>query len=228
MVDIHTKSETPRRLSEWLAGDCEWSLGNRLLLVQRLALYVQTLHQDGRTHRSIGIENVSVDEKLRPQLAPPVARRRFGGDDSDPEFCPPELATGDGLEVPEQIDAAATALRRGGHRIDPRRLDVYQLGTLLCHLLTGEAIQAYMFRPEVKARVPAIAVSVLERSLGYDPSNRFENCDQLLDALEEVIQRAESPEALASVTNTPPHGSMAGAAHTGPWPTIGSPAARSR
>ncbi len=211
MADIRTKSETLRCLSEWLAGDCEWSLADRLLLIQRLALHVQTLHQAGRTHRSISVEDVSVDEKLRPQLCSPVARRRFGADDSDPEFCPPELAGGDGLEVPERIDAAATALRRGGHRIDPRRLDVYQLGTLLCHLLTGEPIQAYMFRPEVKARVPAVVSSFLERSLGYDPSDRFESCDQFLKTLEEVIQRAESQESPDSVVNTPPHGSMIGA-----------------
>ncbi len=207
MADTFSKSETPRRLSELLAEPRRWPLKKRLLLVHRLALQVQTLHQNGRTHRAICLEQVIVDQQRRPQLAPPPGPRRFGGEACDPEFCPPQLAGGDGLELPESIQVATAVLEKNAHALDPRRIDVYQLGTLLCRLLTGEPVLSYMYDPRVKAKVPAIARSVLERALGEGPEGPFENCHGLIQALEEATGQAESVEASGSPHETPPRGS---------------------
>ncbi len=110
MAETFAKSERLRRLSELLAERPDWPLRDRLVLVQRLARQVQTLHQNGRIHRAIGIDAVTVDGQLRPQLPPPAGPRRFGGDDSDPEFCPPELTGGHGVRLPAEIDSAAARL----------------------------------------------------------------------------------------------------------------------
>ena len=211
MADTFSKSETPRRLSELLAEPHRWPLKKRLLLVHRLALQVQSLHQNGRTHRAICLEQVIVDQQRRPQLVPPPGPRRFGGEDADPEFCPPQLAAGDGLELPEGIEAAAAVLKKSGHALDPRRIDVYQLGTLLCRLLTGEPVLRYMYDPRVKAKVPAIARSVLQRALGESAEVPFEDCQRLIQALEEAVQQADSVEAPSSVHETPARGSAVGA-----------------
>ena len=105
---------------------------------------MQSLHRSGRTHRAIGLETVTVDEQLVSHVAPGPALRRLGGDCSDPEYCPPDLAEGDALELPASIDAAAAVLQARGCTLDPRRIDIYQLGTLLCRLLTGHSVLSYI------------------------------------------------------------------------------------
>ena len=44
----------------------------------------------------LGADVVVVNERLQPHLAPGPQSRRFGGNEADPEFCPPELAGGGG------------------------------------------------------------------------------------------------------------------------------------
>jgi len=208
MADPFAKSETARRLSDVPDGEQSRSVQDSLVLIRRLALQVRALHEQGRTHRAIGAETVSVDEQLRPDLSPPARLQHFGINDADPEFCPPELAKADGFELPDDIEAAAAVLQQRGYAIHPRHVDIYQLGTLLCRLLTGEPIQGYMYSPNVKARVPPIARSILQRALGYDADDRFENCDALIEALDEVIREAEAAKPPTSLQETPAEGSV--------------------
>ncbi len=207
MAHTFAKSQTPRRLSEVLAESRPWRVKDSLLLVHRLALQVRTLHQNGRTHRAISPAAVSVDEKLRPQLGAPAGPRRFGGEDSDPEFCPPQLAAAEGLELPEGIEAAAAVLKKNGQALDPRRIDVYQLGTLLCRLLIGEPVLGYMYDPTVKAKVPFVARPVLEGALGDNARGPFGDCEELIEALEQAIRQAQSAEGPSSMHETPARGS---------------------
>ena len=209
MADTFTKSKKLPFLSELLAERGDLSLKDRLTLFQRLARQVQTLHQNGRIHRAISIDAVAVDEKLRPYLPPPAGPRRFGGDDCDPEFCPPELTDKDAVELPDQLDSAADVLQKAGYTFDPRRVDVYQLGVLLCRLVIGEPVLSYIYDATVKARVPAVVQPLLSGSLGFDSPERFENCDRLIKALDKALQRTELLETPTSMHETPARGNSA-------------------
>ena len=81
-----------RPLAELLAAGPSWTLKERLVLAERLAVAVHALHSQGSTHRALDAATVTVDERLLPKIGPPAGPRRFGGEHSDPEFCPPELA----------------------------------------------------------------------------------------------------------------------------------------
>jgi serine/threonine protein kinase len=208
MAPTAAKSESLRRLADVLEEARPWTVEDSLRLVRELAAQVEVLHQGGRTHRAINAETVLVDSRLRPKLSPPAPPRRFGGSDNDPEFCPPELAGGGVLQLPHDLQAAAAVLKRSGRELDPRRIDVYQLGTLLCRLITGASIRQYVFSPVVKARVPADVRPLLDVALGHDCLDRLSNCEQFLAALDEALRQASTADGPASRQETPAQGSV--------------------
>ncbi len=227
MTEPSTKSIDSQLLGELLAAGPVFTLKERLVLAQRLAVAVHALHGQGRTHRALDAATVTVDGRLLPKLAAPAGPRRFGAEHSDPEFCPPELALDTAVELPAEIETAAAILRQHGLALDPRRVDVYQFGVLLCQLLTGESLLSYRYSTSVKAKVPPVARAVLDRCLGEGPAAPLADCNGLIEALEEsLLQCADGPP---SIRETPPRGS--GVAILAETPPQGSaaaaPAARS-
>ena len=83
--------------------------------------------------------------------------RELDGADAGSDSCPPELAGAGAVRLPAEIEAARQELARAGVALDPRRIDVYQLGALLCQLLTGQAVSAYLSQPEDQVQGPAAA-----------------------------------------------------------------------
>jgi serine/threonine protein kinase len=206
-MTIAIADSMPRRpLSQLLAEKPSWSLRERLLLARRLALAVQVLHRQGRIHRSLDAETITIDGQFDPQLDLPTGARRFGGDLSDPESCPPELAQGRSVELPAEIETAAAVLRERGTPFDPRRIDFYQLGVLLCQLLTGEPFLSYLYSPTCKAKVPPMARAILERCLGENAAPPLVDCDDLVAALDDLIGQLPEKQA-TSTSETPPLGS---------------------
>ncbi len=213
-------STVSQPLAEWLASGPAWTFKERLALAERMALAVQTLHSQGSTHRALDAATVTVDEAFRPKIGPPAGPRRFGGEHSDPEFCPPELALGTAVELPAEIEAATAILRKQGLAVDPRRVDAYQFGVLLCQLLTGESLLSYRYSTSVKARVPHSARAVLDRCLGEGATPPLANCEGLAEALQELLWQCgdglppsswETPARGSSVdylSPTPPLGSV--------------------
>lgn len=185
---VHGASEATDEL-------CALPLHDRLRLVRELAEQLAALHGGGRVHRAIDRVVVLPGERPRLQLPDPPPRRRFGGDHSDAEYCPPELATADTLELPDDVDVATRLLRKSGHGLDPRQIDLYQLGALLCRLLTGDSIHSYMLSPTTKANVPASAREVLARSVGFDAGSRFDDSAALMAAVDDAVRKASPAPA---------------------------------
>jgi serine/threonine protein kinase len=190
MAEPAINSIVSQPLAELLAAGPSWTLQERLALAERLAAAIQALHSQGRTHRALDAATVTVDERLQPQLGPPAGPRYFGGEQSDPEFCPPELAFDVAVELPAEIEAAAAILQDRGLAIDPRRVDVYQFGVLLCQLLTGESLLSYRYSTSAKAKVPPVARAVLDRCLGEGAAPPLADCQGLIEALDESLRQA--------------------------------------
>lgn len=195
-------------LSSWLAGEPSWTSAERLGLFRRVVLEVRSLHQQGQIHGSIDLDHVMVGPSLEPALAPADASRRFGREDCDSERCPPELAGVEPLELPAGVDEATAALAARNIPCGARRVDVYQLGVLLCRLVSGEPIMAYLYDAEVKRRVPRPLQPVLERALGHEAASRLAECDSLVRLLDEAVQEVDHSERGDSMRETPAAGSV--------------------
>ncbi|MEX2120016.1 MAG: protein kinase [Pirellulales bacterium] len=178
--------DDPRRLSELLAAG-PWDLKQSLLLVRRLAVAVQTLHESGQLHRAVDADHVLIDARGLSRLERPPRLRRFGGDQFDPDVCPPELAGRPVFEVPCELALAATLLETRGCT-NPKRIDVYQLGTLFCRLLTGNSVRRYLYSPTIKGAVPSGARCVLDQALAFDTQTRFQDCAQMAAAIEALLE----------------------------------------
>ena len=134
-----------------------------------LANELHELHRSGRIHRDVSVQNVAFDlaiprawliAEVNPELI------SFGGLLADHERCPPELRRSHPCKIPPNIDDARRALAAQGILTEPERIDLYQLGTLLCRQITGRSIQAYLSSPGVVFRVPAGVRRVIDGCIG--------------------------------------------------------------
>ncbi len=178
-----------------------------LTIFRRLLAAVRTLHSNGRTHRAIGPDAVRLDPAGDATLTAPDPVREFDGSGADPESCPPELFAAGVVRLPAEIDVGPSGVKvlRAGVALDHLRwIDVYQLGALLCRMVTDESVAAYLRSPRTKSKVPTALRQLIDRALGYRAAGRIADCDEYAAVLGEAeAGREQSIE-------TPPHGSAAG------------------
>lgn len=191
MAPTPSQANAERRLDALLAANQSYSPQEALEIVDRLAVQVSTLHAEGITHRAISPAAVTLDDALQPVLSPPEPVVILGGTGTgESDAWPPrELRRPQAWHVPRDIAAARQLFQAEGIALDPRQIDVSQLGDLLCRLLTGESADTYFRSPRTKGRVPAHLQPLIERTCGYATSDRLETADVLIAAI-----RATSPE----------------------------------
>ncbi len=173
--------------SEIQAGKA-WSSIPAAELVAQICDAMQFAHDQGILHRDIKPANILLDKKRRPKVTDfGLAKRLDNGDQltkdgtimGTPSYMPPEQARG---------DTAA---------ISPRS-DIYSLGALLYHLITGrvpfvsdsmmetltQVVQRDPIQPrELQPGIPIDLETICVKSLQKDPAARYQSCSEFADDL---------------------------------------------
>ena len=167
-------------------GQLPWTVA--LQIVLGAAQSVRTLHESGRLHGTISMAAVRADVSSQAvTLASPGASCSFGGPFSAPDHCPPPLRRRRVIELPTEANAARQVLSDARISLDPVSIDLYQLGTLLCRLGTGEPVSAYLSSPRTKAAVPHAVRTLIDRALGYQEDARFTAVSQFASAVRQAV-----------------------------------------
>lgn len=186
------------------ARDC-----TRAVLTAARAVWVW--HEGDRQHRAIRLEALHwARDAEAPDLSEPSPDPiEFGGPVIDPDQCPPELRNSKSILIPVSLDATREVLSAHNLFFPPERIDVYQLGTLLCRLVTGQSIRSYLSSPATMSRVPRPIRNVIDRCIGYDESTRIESVAVLVEVLVETIEErgltSETPAAKPRDTEVVTH-----------------------
>jgi hypothetical protein len=91
------------------------------------------------------------------------------------------------LKISRRLDAAARQLGELGIDLAPQQIDIFQLGVLLCTLLTGKPADDYLRSARVKQRVPAAIQPVLDRALITNRDDSFTHVAQFAAALRAAV-----------------------------------------
>ncbi|MBI1374026.1 MAG: hypothetical protein GC159_14995 [Phycisphaera sp.] len=172
--------------------------------MRSLAIGVYDLHCSGRTHRAISVRSVGLDASGEASLGMPAPPREFGGGLPDADSCPPELDAEPPLLIPLEIDKARHELAAARIDMDPRRVDVYQLGALLCHIVSGHTASVYRRNPMLLAKVSLPIVDAIDGALGYEPDKRFARVPDFVAALAPPKPASTAPGSSQAPPPPPP------------------------
>jgi serine/threonine protein kinase len=191
-----------RTLASLLAERGTLPVAAALALVRSLTLQVADLHAAGMIHGAIVPATVVLNDHDLPRLETPVfgAMLRLDGDWSG---LLPELTRLPLLNLPATIEAAAKLFQKAGISLDPRQIDLCQLGALWCRLLTGESAGAYLRSPRVKGLVPVEVRPLLERILGTSGRERFADVREFAVALQAVAEQFGPPATMSGAEELP-------------------------
>lgn len=170
-------------LSSLLAGSVTLPVEAALSLVLELASHLSNLHASGRFHGAALSDSVARHSNGSLVLLSDAPECEVGAGPGGVEWAPPEVISSASCRLPRSRQAAREILLKSGISLDPCQIDVFQLGALLCRLLTGESAAAYMRSPRVKGKVAAEMQVVIERALGCNAQPRFVVAAEFLAAL---------------------------------------------
>ncbi len=182
-------------------GDPRWTLRRRVVVLRRVCEAMASAHAAQVVHRDLKPDNVRVgphgevhvmDWGLGLDLT--RSRRNRRDDGHAPPPLPPDTEEDDTLAA--RITQAGTLVGtpaymapeqwRADLRAFDERTDVYALGALLVHLLTGETPEPPPFERLVERLEgsPRALVAVAERAMAADPADRFPSAAETGDALQ--------------------------------------------
>src|SRR5262245_6189503 len=151
-----------------------------------VAHQVARLHAARRLHRALDESNVELrdDGEFRLREPPDIVVLE---EDSSIECCPPEFPLDGSRRIPATWDELEKLLAAANMQMEPARIDVYQLGAMLCRLTTGKSVATYLSRPLAKSHLPANLQQVVDCALGFDPGTRFRAVDPFIAGLESCL-----------------------------------------
>jgi len=163
------------------------SLEERIRLVRQVAAAVGYAHAQGVVHRDLKPQNILVDASGQPRIVDFGIAKRLEFErraDSLPATTPEGVVGTFGYVAPEQL---------AGEPIDARA-DVFALGALLFHTLTGlpasvddrpGRLLAFLDSRDVSRSADLAAI--VARCVAADPSLRYATCDELVEDLDSYL-----------------------------------------
>lgn len=148
-----------------------------LRLAMQFALAVMASHDGGRLHLAATPESYLATPALasatqQNQSLLPLA------------MLPPELADFEEFNLCCDLHEAARQFAAARISMDPRRIDLFNLGRLYCQIFTHATTDEYLRGPSIKARAPKQLHIIIDGCLGYSPEQRYVSCDPLVAAIE--------------------------------------------
>jgi hypothetical protein len=157
--------------------------------VRSLARRLRELHADGTLHRSVFSTPVAADvQTLSPVSETSVV---FGGPAQDVDLCPPEFRRSREIELPADAETARQICVAAGVLAPPERVDIYQIGTLLCRMVCGRSVMAYLSSPGLLQTIPSGVRTVIDRCIGYDETSRLNSAVELCRLIDAVLSGAD-------------------------------------
>jgi WD40 repeat protein len=162
-------------------------------MLAAVARAIQHAHDLGVLHRDLKPSNILLDEHGQPHVTDFGVAKRLG---DDPGFT----LTGQTLGTPAYIPPEQISARRGAVTV---RSDVYALGAILYHLLTGrapfrgetpaDALRAVVEQepPAPRSRNPAIPSdleTICQRCLAKEPARRYASAAALAEDLDRWLE----------------------------------------
>jgi hypothetical protein len=184
-------------------------LAQRIRLLQKVVAAISYAHSQGVVHRDIKPQNILVDARSEPIIVDFGIGKKLGLPCTDPDVpSSPEGFLGTfGYVAPEQM---------AGGAVD-ERADIYALGALLYHGVTGEPARfanevAHLTRVfhERKITWPAGLAAIIARCVAPDPEDRYVSCAELLADISAYLT---SGRIRAQTNTTPAHSVLRAAAY---------------
>lgn len=165
------------------------SLEQRIEIVMAVARAIEYAHQAGVVHRDLKPQNILIDADGQPRVLDfGIAKRMPFCGDEGPSASSPLVAEGAlgtyGYMSPEQL---------AGQTVDERS-DVYSLGALLFHVITGQPARfatqlkrlAEVLHDRRVSRADDLA-AIIAHCVDPVPENRYANCTALIADLDNYV-----------------------------------------
>ena len=180
------------------------SIGEALRIARQVSASLAVAHERGIVHRDLKPDNIFLIHDAEAQGGERTKILDFG-------IC--KLSKGDvritdsGVMVGTPVYMSPEQCRGGSADVD-HRSDIYALGCVLFHMLTGRApfehdapgdfIVSHMQNPapapsELVPALPPMVDQLLSRCLAKSPSERFQTMGELHTAIEHVLERISAP-----------------------------------
>ena len=180
-----------KTLADIVHGQGRMSAAEAVLIGEDLCRALSAVHRAGFIHRDVKAKNVMRDDTGRIVLM--------------------DFGTGRAAEAQGKNDRAGTPLYMAPEVIGDgqasARSDVYSLGVLLYHLVTGDypvnvrsvdelrdahENRRHRWLSELRPDLPVAFMRVVEKAIAVDPEERYANASELLAALD-ALKTATSP-----------------------------------